>query len=170
MAEYRKVYGLGAEFTSSADLLVAAEKVRDAGHTKWDVHTPFPVHGLDKAMAIKPTILPVLVFFGGMTGTMIALALQILTNSTNIDLSFAFLRGYQFPIGEWNYEEVWVKGSRIKVELNGTPILETDVSKIDPATFMAGHAHPGKDRTSGHFGFAGHNDPVMFRNVAIKKL
>ena len=35
---------------------------------------------------------------------------------------------------------------------------------------MAGSAHPGKDRASGHFGFAGHNDPVAFRNVQIKTL
>jgi hypothetical protein len=77
-------------------------------------------------------------------------------------------RGYQHPIGEWNYEEVTVTGSTIKVELNGTVILDTDLSKV--TEFMAGHPHPGKDRTRGHFGFAGHNDPVMFRNIAIKSL
>lgn len=77
-------------------------------------------------------------------------------------------RGYQHPIGEWNYEEVTVKGSTIKVELNGTVILDCDLSKV--SEFMADHAHPGKDRTMGHFGFAGHNDPVMFKDIAIKKL
>jgi Domain of Unknown Function (DUF1080) len=77
-------------------------------------------------------------------------------------------RGYQHPIGEWNYEEVTVKGSTIKVELNGTIILDCDLSNV--TDFMAGHAHPGKDRKVGHFGFAGHNDPVMFRNIAIKRL
>ena len=51
MAEYRKVYGLGAEFDSAAELMHAAEKIRDAGF-KWDVHTPFPVHGMDKAMGL----------------------------------------------------------------------------------------------------------------------
>ena len=81
----------------------------------------------------------------------------------------AAARGYQHAIGEWNFQEVWVKGSRIRVELNGTPILETDISKLDPAGFMAKSPHPGKDRKSGHFGFAGHNDPVMFRDVAIRK-
>ena len=35
---------------------------------------------------------------------------------------------------------------------------------------MANSAHPGKDRTSGYFGFAGHYDPVEFRNVSIKAL
>ncbi|MHA3771254.1 3-keto-disaccharide hydrolase [Verrucomicrobiota bacterium sgz303538] len=79
-------------------------------------------------------------------------------------------RGYQHPIGEWNFEEVTVKGSTIKVELNGTVILDCDLSKVDPNTVMANKAHPGKDRTSGFFGFAGHSDPVAFRNVSIKKL
>ena len=79
-------------------------------------------------------------------------------------------RGYQHPIGEWNFQETTVKGSTIKVELNGTIILDTDLSKVDMSTVMAKSAHPGKDRTSGFFGFAGHNDPVMFRAVRIKKL
>jgi hypothetical protein len=82
----------------------------------------------------------------------------------------AAARGYQHPIGDWNFEEVTVKGSTIKVELNGTIILDTDLSKVDLATVMAKSAHPGKDRTTGFFGFAGHNDPVMFREVLIKKL
>jgi len=77
-------------------------------------------------------------------------------------------RGYQRPVGEWNYEEVTVKGSTIKVELNGTVILDTDLSTV--SEYMAKSAHPGKDRTSGFFGFAGHNDPVMFRNISIKRL
>lgn len=77
-------------------------------------------------------------------------------------------RGYQHPIGEWNYEEVTVNGSTLKVDLNGTVILDTDLAKV--TEFLAGHAHPGKDRTSGHFGFAGHNDPVMFRNIFIQRL
>ncbi len=73
-------------------------------------------------------------------------------------------RGYQHPIGEWNYQEVTVRGSTLKVELNGTVILEVDLAPI--TSFMADKAHPGKDRSSGHFGFAGHNDPVMFRNIS----
>ena len=50
MAEYRKVYGLGAEFDSAGALMQAAEKIRDAGFSKWDVHSPFPIHGMDQAM------------------------------------------------------------------------------------------------------------------------
>lgn len=80
----------------------------------------------------------------------------------------AAARGYQHPIGEWNFEEVTVKGSKIKVELNGTVILDCDLSTVKE--FMGGSKHPGKDRTRGYFGFAGHNDPVAFRNIEIKTL
>jgi hypothetical protein len=77
-------------------------------------------------------------------------------------------RGYLRPVGEWNYQEVTVKGSTIKVELNGSVTVDADISEV--TEFMGGTAHPGKDLKKGHFGFAGHNDPVMFRNIAIKKL
>ncbi len=77
-------------------------------------------------------------------------------------------RGYTRPAGTWNYQEVTVKGSTIKVELNGTVILETDLSKV--TKFLKDKPHPGKDLKQGYFGFAGHKDPVMFRNIAIKKI
>ena len=80
----------------------------------------------------------------------------------------AAARGYQHPIGEWNFEEVTVVGPKIRVELNGTMILDCDLSTVKE--FMGSHAHPGKDRTSGSFGFAGHNDPVAFRKIQIKPL
>ncbi len=77
-------------------------------------------------------------------------------------------RGYQRPLGEWNYEEVTIKGPTIMVEMNGYVILDTDLSKVHD--YMHGSKHPGKDRTSGSFGFAGHNDPVMFRDISIMPL
>lgn len=80
----------------------------------------------------------------------------------------AAARGYQHPNNEWNFQEVTIQGSKVKVELNGTVILNGDLATVKE--FMANSAHPGKDRTSGFFGFAGHNDPVAFRNVRIKKL
>ncbi|MGH7976333.1 MAG: DUF3341 domain-containing protein [Limisphaerales bacterium] len=48
-----KLFGLVAEFDSAAAVLRAAEKVRDAGYRRWDVFSPFPVHGLDKVMGLK---------------------------------------------------------------------------------------------------------------------
>jgi hypothetical protein len=82
----------------------------------------------------------------------------------------AAARGYQHAIGEWNFQEVTVTGSRIRVELNGTPILDADANEIDLAAVLDGKAHPGITRTRGFFGFAGHNDPVSFREIAIKPL
>lgn len=82
----------------------------------------------------------------------------------------AAARGYQHPIGEWNFEECTIKGSKIKVEVNGTVILECDLSTVDMANVMAHSKHPGKDRTSGYFGLAGHDDPVQFKDLFIKKL
>lgn len=79
-------------------------------------------------------------------------------------------RGHQKPVGEWNTQEATVKGSVIKVVLNGTTILDADLSKVDPATFMGKSKHPGLALTKGHFGFAGHGDAVQFRKIEIKKL
>jgi hypothetical protein len=93
-----RLYGVMAEFTTPAEITHAAEAVRNAGYKWWDCHVPFPVHGLDKAMGVRPTILPVLVFFGGLTGTLLALSLQIFTNASSIDLSAIFLQGYPFKI------------------------------------------------------------------------
>lgn len=79
-------------------------------------------------------------------------------------------RGHLKPAGEWNVQEVTVKGSTIKVVLNGVTILDTDLSQVNLNEVMGKKPHPGKDRTSGHFGFAGHNDLVLFRNIRIKRL
>jgi len=79
-------------------------------------------------------------------------------------------RGHLKPAGQWNEQEVTVKGSTIKVVLNGVTILDTDLSQVNLDEVMGKKPHPGKDRTSGHFGFAGHNDLVLFRNIRIKKL
>lgn len=65
-----------AEFTNEHDLLDAARKVRDAGYTKTDAFTPFPVHGIDHALGIKPTILPFIVLCAGLTGLCTALLMQ----------------------------------------------------------------------------------------------
>jgi hypothetical protein len=77
-------------------------------------------------------------------------------------------RGYMRPVGEWNFEEVTVKGPTIKVELNGTLILDCDLSKV--TDYMGNRKHPGKDRTTGRLAFAGHNDPVAFRMFKVKPL
>ncbi|MCC9600111.1 DUF3341 domain-containing protein [Stieleria sp. JC731] len=76
----KNVHGMMAEFTTVDSLLSACRRIRDAGYTKTDAFTPFPVHGIDKALGIKPTILPWICFFAGLTGTCIALTMEIWMN------------------------------------------------------------------------------------------
>ena len=71
-----ELVGLLAEYTNVDQILKAARAVRRAGFTRWDVHSPFPIHGIDYAMGIKPTILPWLVLGMGLTGLASAIALQ----------------------------------------------------------------------------------------------
>jgi len=68
MAASTTQYGMIAEFATPADLMHAAEKVRDAGYRTWDVFTPYPVHGMDKAMGIKNSKVGWFSFLGGVTG------------------------------------------------------------------------------------------------------
>ena len=77
-------------------------------------------------------------------------------------------RGYLRPTGQWNFQEVTVMGSTIKVELNGSMILDCDLSTVKE--FLEDKPHPGMTRKKGYFGFAGHGDPVQFRNVELKEL
>jgi hypothetical protein len=83
-----RLAGYLVEFEGPGDVLAAAERVRDAGYTRWDAHTPFPVHGLDRAMGLRGSKLPWLVMAGGTFGCLFGLFLQWWTNAHN----------YQFQI------------------------------------------------------------------------
>jgi hypothetical protein len=63
-----KSYGLIATFDTPAALMHAAEQVRDAGYRKWDCITPFPIHGMDKAMGVGRSRVPRISLCGGITG------------------------------------------------------------------------------------------------------
>src|SRR5499426_2726410 len=69
-------YGILAEFATPTDLYHACERVRDAGFTRWDAHTPFPVHGLDGAMGLRRSPLPWIVLGMGLTGAALGFGLQ----------------------------------------------------------------------------------------------
>ena len=77
-------------------------------------------------------------------------------------------RGALLPVGEWNKQEITFKGSKIRVTLNETTILHQDISKIDLSKVKK--VPKGVNRSKGFIGFAGHSDPVKFRNVRIKSL
>lgn len=73
-------YGLMAEYDSPRALIEASKQVRDAQYRNWDTYAPFPVHGIDPAMGIKPTVLPWMVLTGGAFGCALGLWLQWWTN------------------------------------------------------------------------------------------
>jgi len=79
-------------------------------------------------------------------------------------------RGFQKPVGEWNSQEVWVKGDLIRITLNGTVILEGDLREASKDGTIDGLEHPGLERSSGHIGFLGHGSLLWFRNIRIKEL
>ncbi len=94
-----RLYGVLAEFETPAAILEAAGRVRDEGYRWWDCHAPFAVHGLDKAMGIKPTILPWIVLGAGLTGATLGFPLQWFTNATSFDVwAGVWVRGYDFLV------------------------------------------------------------------------
>ncbi len=84
MAE--KLFGIMAEFDTATELVDAARQVRDAGYTKTDAFSPFPLHEIDEALGIKRSILPYLILCGGLTGLFSGFALEY------------FVHVYDFPI------------------------------------------------------------------------
>ena len=79
-------------------------------------------------------------------------------------------RGFLKPVGEWNYEEVIVKGTRVSVILNGTVIVDGDIAGPRDKGTIDGKDHPGLKRSTGHIGFLGHGSVVRFRNIRIREL
>lgn len=78
-----ELHGLLAEFETPGALIAAARKVKNAGYTEFDCYSPFPVHGIDDAMGIKRTRLPLVVFAGGITGLLGGVFLQWWMNAHN---------------------------------------------------------------------------------------
>jgi len=71
-----KLWGLLAQYETPQAIYPACERVRDAGYTNWDACAPWAVHGLDKAMGVKPTILPWLVLIIGITCSAFAISFE----------------------------------------------------------------------------------------------
>jgi mono/diheme cytochrome c family protein len=78
-----QTHGLLAEYSDPQQLLAAARAVRDAGYSRWDTYSPFPVHGIDPAMNIRATRLPWIVFIAGLSGGIGALSFQWWTSSVD---------------------------------------------------------------------------------------
>ena len=82
----RTLHGLGAEFPSAAALLHAAEKIHALGFRRWDVYSPFPIHGMDHAMGFKRSRVSLFSLLGGITGLSTAFALIYYTSAINYPL------------------------------------------------------------------------------------
>jgi ActD protein len=99
-----KLHGVIGEFETVNEIMQAARKTRDEGFKHWDVHAPFPIHGIDEAMGIRRTMLPWIVLASGLTGTIVGILLVIGTMATDsINLpglpgAVAPIRGYKFLI------------------------------------------------------------------------
>jgi hypothetical protein len=101
-------YGLIASFDTTPGLYRAAQKVRDAGYRNWDCITPCPVHGLDKAMGMKRSLVPRISLAGGLTGFCTGMSLIFYTDSFDYPLvvggkpffspMFAFPVSYELTI------------------------------------------------------------------------
>lgn len=78
----KKMFGMLAEYETAAEIFHACEMVRDAGYSRWDSYTPFAVHNLDKAMGLKVSVLPWIVFACGMTGLTCGMGLQWWVSTT----------------------------------------------------------------------------------------
>jgi len=91
-----RVHGILAEFDTPAAVYHAAERVRDAGYKAWDVHSPFPIHGIDEAMGIKRNFLPVMVAGGGFTGAGLGFLMQYWMSAVDYRL---LVQGK--PFGAW---------------------------------------------------------------------
>ncbi|MBX3241195.1 MAG: DUF1080 domain-containing protein [Chitinophagaceae bacterium] len=79
-------------------------------------------------------------------------------------------RGHLKPVGEWNEEEIYVKGSKIRVTLNGVVIVDGDLEEASKNGTLDKRDHPGLKNKKGHIGFLGHGDTLFFRNVRIRDL
>jgi HEAT repeat protein len=113
----------------------------------------------------------------------VGMELQILDNTAPV---YANLKPYQYhgsvygvipaktgflkPLGEWNYEEVIVRGTQIKIILNGTVIVDGDIAGPRDNGTMDHLEHPGLKNKTGHIGFLGHGSELKFRNIRIKDL
>jgi hypothetical protein len=109
--------------------------------------------------------------------------LQILDNTAPV---YANLQPYQYhgsvygvipakreflkPVGEWNYQEVYIRGTQIRITLNGTVIVDGDIAGPRDKGTMDNREHPGLKNKSGHIGFLGHGSVVKFRNIRIRDI
>jgi hypothetical protein len=83
----KKIYAVMAEFDTPKELVAAARAAREAGFTRMDAYSPFPIHEMDEALGIKRTILSFLIFAGGIAGAIAGFGLQYYTHNIDYPLN-----------------------------------------------------------------------------------
>src|SRR5215212_9755963 len=91
------LYGILAEFDTATEVVEAARKIRDAGYKKTDAFSPFPLHEIDEALGIKRSILPFLVFGGGILGLLTGFGLQYWTSVIEYPIMVGGRPFFSFP-------------------------------------------------------------------------
>lgn len=81
-----QIHGIGAEFSSAAALYQAAEHIRDRGFRRWDVHSPFPIHGMDEAMGLGRSRVSAVSLAGGAAGLLTAFVMIYYTSAMDYPL------------------------------------------------------------------------------------
>lgn len=135
-ASTEKPYGLLARFETPADIMEAAIKCRDAGYSKWDVHTPFPIHGMDDAMGLKKSPVGWFTLVGAVTGFFAGMTMIWFMNKFDYPLVVGgkplFTPLYAFPV---SYEMTILLGSFMTLFgmlfLNRLPRLHHPLLKVN---------------------------------------
>jgi hypothetical protein len=83
------LYGVLAEFRNPGELIHAAEQVHEAGYRRFDTYSPFPIHGMDKAMGLGNSKVGVFCLGGGLTGLAVGYLLQWWTGAVDYPLNIS---------------------------------------------------------------------------------
>ncbi len=97
MNQTSTTYGLLAEYDSTHGIFEACQKVRDAGYKKWDACTPFPVHGLEKAMGLPASKLPWMVLGAAITGASLAIIFMVWVSAFDYPLNIGGKPTWSIP-------------------------------------------------------------------------
>ena len=83
----KTLYGVMAEFDSPREIVAATRAAREAGFTKMDAYSPFPIHEMDAALGIKRSILSFLIFGGGILGGLAGFGMMYYTHAIDYPLN-----------------------------------------------------------------------------------
>lgn len=165
MHNEKKIYGVTALFKSPDDIISAANKTAGSGYTKFDVNTPYPVHGMDKAMRLKPSKLGLVTLVFGLSGTALALLFMYWTMSLDYPMVIGGKPFFALP-------------AFIPVTFEVTVLLATVMTVISMFAFFFGlprNNHPLHDTiymksvSRDHYGIVIEAEDPIFEQSKVKE-